>query len=304
LGNLRNAYQQTRASGPFKIRVHALPSPGRHDADVYLHPTWDQEDPTWFEDNDLAVFRLNIPLPVDGVSEYRRPIFVGSEDYLEDLEARRGFIKRIGFCGYGQGSRFHLKCGLASNAETRNGHIEIDGSRWIGATCRLKCGDDDGRKGSKFEPGDSGGPVLVLNRHLCTTGSGVTIDDNRAVAEMLARHGAVVGVVSGPEVKKLARRLIRLYFFSTATPLSIVTWFGIPASIELDSMAGGTFNQKAWIQSIQGTENLFLVSDDECKSKPSVPPKNRACPPGHRCCEPSLNGDGCLSCKPLAAQCD
>ncbi|MDX8348794.1 hypothetical protein SLH49_12460 [Cognatiyoonia sp. IB215446] len=273
LRNLRDAYQQTRVSGPFVISITSIPGATGLATDVYLHPSWDQDDPDWFEDNDIALVRVGryIPVPLASGSiatEFRRLIYVGSDNYLDDLEAERGFMSRIAFCGFGLGSTTSLACGLATNAETREGHIEIDGSRWIGRTCRLECGDDDNSGGSKFQPGDSGGPLFVHNPRLCAIGSAPQ-NDNRRVAELMAQNGVIVGVVSGPDVKKFARRILRLpgYALSTGVFSALAA---LPASLELDSMAGGTFGQRSWIESIPGTNDLILVGNNECYNRASA----------------------------------
>jgi len=147
------------------------------------------------------------------IDEFKRPIYVGSEELIHDLEdkAGLGFVPRGAFFGYGGSSV--LRCGEAENFEIDDHYVVVDGRQWIGET----------RRGSKVEPGDSGGPALVLNRRLGSAGT-----------SSFPEQGVLVAVASGPDVKN--------------------AW-----DFELDSYHTATIGKAGWLSSVTGSGTLRLV---------------------------------------------
>lgn len=228
-------FQQIRRPGPLRVSVDGS-TISSDQSEVFVHPSWaDDSDPTWFDNLDIALVRINgfvgVRAPNGTVMpEYRRPIYVGGRDYLHDLPAANGFVPRASFCGYGGTGT--LTCGLSENLEEDDGYVVVDGRKWIGRT-------GDGQLGSKFRPGDSGGPFYVWNTALCSRGERPSLSDNADVVRAFAASGVLVGVVSGPDPKN--------------------AW-----DLELDSYATGTFGLRGWIDGVAGAGTLLTVTGNSC----------------------------------------
>ena len=108
----------------------------------------------------------------------------------------------------------------------------VDGAKWIGDT-------GAGRLGSKFRPGDSGGPFFVWNAGLCSSGDRPGFAQNGEVTQAVVVAGVPVAVVSGPDVKG--------------------AW-----DTELDSYATATLNLRDWLTSTAGVSRLLLVDRGAC----------------------------------------
>lgn len=234
-------FQQIRRPEPLGVSLpdHGVASVS---STVFVHPSWaNDSDPTWYDNLDIALVRIASYVPVqddngDDIAEFRRPIYVGGRDYLHDLPPDNGFLDRGAYCGYGGTGT--LLCGLAENLEEDDGYVVVDGAQWIGGT-------GAGRLWSKFRGGDSGGPFFVWNANLCSGGERPSASDNQAVATAMARHGVIVGVVSGPDAKN--------------------AW-----DAEVDSYATGTFGLRDWLDATVGPDILFTVDPNACDAGMAV----------------------------------
>ncbi|MEO1779001.1 MAG: trypsin-like serine protease [Pseudomonadota bacterium] len=234
-------YQQERRPAPLRVSV-AGSSIASDQSQVFVHPSWaNDSDPTWFDNLDIALVKINgfVGVRAAGgavIPEYQRPIYVGGRDYLHDLPAENGFVPRASFCGYGGTGT--LTCGLAENLEEDDNYVVVDGRKWIGGT-------GNGQLGSKFRPGDSGGPFFAWNPALCSRGDRPSVSDNADVVRAFAASGVLVGVVSGPDV--------------------LSAW-----DLELDSYATGTFGLAGWLNGVAGAGTLLTVTANTCDGGDAV----------------------------------
>ena len=115
------------------------------DSTTVVHPAW-KGNPNWFDTPDIALVRVKHAIAVldthgSRITEFRRPIYVGSADYIDKIESNSEIYSRSGVCGYGGSTK--LTCGEANGLRAQNGYVIIDGSSWV--------------DGAHYEPGDSGG---------------------------------------------------------------------------------------------------------------------------------------------------
>lgn len=165
-------HPQARVIGPLNKFV-ANPS----ESTVFIHPDW-KTDPDWFDPPDLALVKVkrhvNVYDSTGGIlKEFRRTILTGSSDYLRwTVDNLKGIYNRSVACGV----HHWVSCGRAKNLTSDGRYVVVNGSDWLG--------------GAVYEPGDSGGPHLVLREELGTP-EGIS---------HFPEHGILVGVVSGPAV--------------------------------------------------------------------------------------------------------
>ncbi len=185
------------ASTPLAEIAHSRGTTDAIASTVHVHEDWlnNGGHTAWFGPSDVAFIHVNEYIPVvasDGrdLGEYHRAIYTGPADAIaapNRWESSEWIHDSNAFCGRGNGG---LWCDKLTNLwfspNFRNEFLQLPSAAWANS-----------RAQPPFEPGDSGGPLMIYSRRFSSRPWQLS---RRGDLEATIADGVVLGVLQGPTV--------------------------------------------------------------------------------------------------------